>query len=242
MNKRIPLWLTLYGVIGFVFVIVPFLAPVFMAVKFNAAGKAIYFIYSFLCHQLPERSYFLFGSRFTYTLPEIQNAWQNTYNPLVLRQFIGNAVMGWKVAWSDRMISMYTATWLFGLAWWPLRRRLKPLPFWGLALFLMPMVIDGGTHFLSDLAGIGQGFRDNNTWLAALTFHTLPSSFYAGDAWGSFNSIMRLLTGILFGLGVVLFGFPYLDQSFSPSQASPTPFTPPSQLKPAQMIEQEDRS
>jgi hypothetical protein len=48
-----------------------------------------------------------------------------------------------------------------------------------------------------------------------LTNHVFSPSFYAGDAWGSFNSLMRLLTGISFGLGLVWFGFPYLNESFS---------------------------
>jgi hypothetical protein len=35
-----------------------------------------------------------------YSLPEIQTAWQETFNPLILRQFVGNPEMGWKMAWS----------------------------------------------------------------------------------------------------------------------------------------------
>jgi len=210
----VPLWFILFGIMAGLYVILPFLAPILMAIGWSGAGKALYFIYSFLCHQLPERSYFLFGHQFTYSLPEIQAAWRNTNNPLILRQFIGNSEMGWKVAWSDRMVSMFTSTWIFGLLWFPLRRRLKKLPFWGLVLFLLPMALDGTTHFVSDFWGIGQGFRDTNLWLASLTNHVFSPAFYAGDAWGSFNSLMRLLTGISFGLGIVWYGFPYLDDSF----------------------------
>ncbi len=201
-------------------VVLPFLAPIFMAIGWSGIGKMIYFIYSFLCHQLPERSYFLFGSKFTYSLAEIQAAWQNTTSPLILRQFIGNPEMGWKVAWSDRMVSMYTSTWFLGLLWWLLRRWLKPLPWWGLSLFLLPMAIDGSSHFLSDLAGIGEGFRYTNAWLATLTNNAFSTDFYMGDAWGSFNSFMRLLTGALFGAGIVWFGFPHLDLAFSPDKMS----------------------
>lgn len=208
----------LFGVIMGVVVVLPFLAPIFMAIGWSGAGKAIYYIYSFLCHQLPERSYFLFGSKLTYSLPEIQAAWQNTSSPLILRQFIGNPELGWKVAWSDRMVSMYTATWIFGILWWPFRRRLKPLPWWGLALFLLPMAVDGSSHFLSDLAGIGEGFRDSNAWLATLTNNAFTNGFYAGDAWGSFNSLMRLLTGMLFGIGIIWFSSPYLDLAFSTNE------------------------
>jgi len=215
-----PSWIVLFAVVGGGYVFLPFLAPALMEIGWSLPGKALYFIYSFLCHQLPERSFFLFGPQLTYSLPQVQAAWQNTANPLVLRQFIGNSEIGWKVAWSDRMVSMFTSIWVFGLLWWPLRRRLPALPWWGLILFLLPMALDGTTHLISDFAGIGQGFRDTNLWLAALTGKAFPAGFYAGDAWGTFNSLMRLLTGILFGLGIVWFLFPFVDDAFSSSQVA----------------------
>jgi uncharacterized membrane protein len=209
-------WILVMSLFLGVYIVLPFLAPAFMQIGWNGPARVIYLIYSWLCHQLPQRSYFLFGPKMTYSLAEVQSAWQDTTNMWILRQFIGNPEMGWKVAWSDRMVSMFTSTWLFGLLWWPILRRLKRLPWWGLVLFLLPMALDGASHSLSDLAGIGQGFRDSNAWLAALTNHAFPITFYAGDAWGSFNSLMRLFTGILFGLGIVWFGYPYLDEAFSP--------------------------
>ncbi len=220
-NWIIPLSLALGIYIGF-----PFLAPVFMHLGMTGEARVIYVIYSWLCHQLPERSYFLFGSKLTYSLSEIQSAWKSTTNPAILRQFIGSYQMGWKVAWSDRMISLYGGVFIFGLVWWPFRRRIKPLPWWALLLFLLPMAIDGSSHFVSDLAGIGQGFRANNLWLASITRSSLPAGFYSGDAWGSFNSLMRLITGILFGMGVVWFGYPYLNLAFTPlSKPSKTVLT-----------------
>jgi len=192
----------------------PWLAPVLMQLGFTVAGNFIYTIYSTQCHQLPQRSFFLFGSKPMYSLTEIQAAWQQTNNPAILRQFNGNAVMGWKVAWSDRMVSMYTSILAGGLIYGLFRRRLRPLSLWGYALWVMPMALDGGTHLLSDLAGIGQGFRDSNAWLVALTGGVLPRAFYAGDALGSFNEWMRLITGVLFGLGTVWLAYPYLAQAF----------------------------
>ncbi len=208
-------WIVFFGIFFGLYVGLPFLAPVFMRIGIQSMGNAIYFIYSFFCHQLSERSYFLFGSRFSYSMAELHSAGVNISNLLALRRFIGNPEMGWKVAWSDRMVSMFASLWMFGLIWWPLRKRLPRLPLWGLILFLLPMLMDGGTHFLSDLAGIGQGFRDTNLWLAILTRHVFRPEFYAGDVFGSFNSLMRLLTGVLFGFGVVWFAFPILDESLS---------------------------
>ena len=201
-------FLILYGL----WVFTPFLAPFLMHAGWTGAGKAVYLIYSFFCHQLPERSFFLFGQKSMYSLVEIQSAWQNTADPMVLRQFTGNSLMGWKIAWSDRMISFYTSVWLFAVLWFPFRRRIKSLPWWGFALLLLPIVIDGGSHAVSDLAGIGQGFRDTNSWLSVLTNNSLLPGFYTGDALGSFNSLMRFITGVLAGLAIAWLVFPYLHR------------------------------
>ena len=68
---------------------------------------------------------------------------------------------------------------------------------------------------ISDLlAGVGDGFRYHNEWLAIITGHAFAPTFYAGDGLGSFNSWMRLLSGLFFGLGVVWLTFPYLHESF----------------------------
>lgn len=206
-------WLLIFSLFCGLFVGLPFLAPVFMKLGWDAPGRVIYFIYTFLCHQLPQRSFFLFGPRGMYDLSTIQAAWENTLNPLVLRQFIGSPEMGWKVAWSDRMVSMYTSILFFGWMWYPLRKRIKALSLWGLLLFALPIFLDGSSHFVSDFSGIGQGFRDTNAWLAALTNNAFTPGFYSGDALGSFNSWMRLLTGVLFGLGIVWYGFPYVAEA-----------------------------
>jgi uncharacterized membrane protein len=209
-------WLALFNFAWGAFVILPFLAPVFMQLGAPGLGNGVYFIYQFFCHQLPERSFFLFGPKPMYPLSEITAVTQSI-DPLVLRQFVGGPGWGWKVAYSDRMVSMYGGFWIAALVYAVFRRRIRPLPIWGLMLFCLPMAIDGGTHLLSDLqAGqnFGTGFRDVNVWLAQLTNSALPAVFYAGDALGSFNSIMRLLTGVIFGVGVVWFAFPYIDAMF----------------------------
>lgn len=206
-------WFEVFLIVYGIWIWLPFLAPVFMNLGWEGAGKAIYFIYSLFCHQLPERSFFFFGEKTMYTLSEIQAVWQDTVNPMILRQFIGNPEMGWKVAWSDRMISFYSSVWLLALLWYPLRRKVKPLSWWAFALLLLPMFVDGSTHAVSDLAGIGLGFRDSNLWLATLTNNSFPASFYAGDALGSFNSWARFLTGLLAGLAIVWLALPYIFQS-----------------------------
>jgi uncharacterized membrane protein len=208
-------WMFFFSGILVLYVILPFAAPLFMRLGWNKLGMDIYNVYSYLCHQLPQRSYFLFGQKASYTLGEIQSAWQNTIDPLILKQFIGNSGFGWKMAWSDRMFSMYTSIPVIAWIWWPLRKRITPLGIYEFIILLLPMVIDGASHTVSDQAGIGQGFRDSNGWLATITGNLLSPAFYAGDALGSFNSSMRLISGLSFGLAIVWFGFPYLDEFFN---------------------------
>ena len=207
-------WFEAFAVAYGLWVLLPWLAPVFMHLGWEGAGRGLYALYSVFCHQLPERSYFLFGQQAAYSLDAIQAAWQDTANPLILRKFVGTEPMGWKVAWSDRMISFYSSVWLIALGWRALRRRIRPLPGWAFVLLLIPLMLDGVTHAISDLSGIGLGFRDSNSWLALLTGEMLPNWFYSGDGLGSFNSWARLVTGVLGGLGIVWFVFPHTERAF----------------------------
>jgi uncharacterized membrane protein len=206
-------WLLAFNVVWGVFVVAPWLAPVFMQIGLPGVGNGIYFFYQFFCHQLPERSFFLFGPQPMYAIGQIGAVWPAS-DPNILRQFVGNTDFGWKVAYSDRMVAMYTAFWIASMGFALVRRKLRPLPLWGYFLLILPMAIDGGTHFLSDLAGLHEGFRATNDWLAQLTGGIFPASFYAGDALGSFNSWMRLVTGALFGVASVWLAFPYAETAF----------------------------
>ncbi|MDD5370800.1 MAG: DUF2085 domain-containing protein [Anaerolineaceae bacterium] len=211
LSYRLCKYWFLVFLVGFgIWVGLPFLAPVFMHWGWTLPARAIYTLFSYLCHQLAERSFFLFGPKGMYSLTDLQAAHLNAQSMLALRNFLGSQALGWKVAWSDRMVAMFGGIWLLALLWWPLRKRLRPIPWWLLGLLLLPMAVDGSTHFLSDLAGLGQGFRDSNAWLAILTNQSLPATFYKGDALGSFNLLMRLWSGLVFAVGIVFLGFPYL--------------------------------
>jgi hypothetical protein len=156
-----------------------------------------------------------------YSLTEIKAVWPLD-GFLGLRQFVGNPEMGYKVAWSERMIALYGSVWLGAMGFALVRARLKSLPLvaW-LLVGVLPVGLDGLIHMVNDaVAGTsGAGFRDNNAWLQALTRKQLPPWFYAGDALGSFNSDVRWLTGILFGLTTVWLLFPMLEAAMRDLQA-----------------------
>lgn len=206
-------WLGIFiGLYG-IYVLMPFLAPVLMQLGATNAANVIYDLYSLVCHQLPQRSLFLFGAKPMYSLDEIRAVWQLD-GFLGLRQFVGNAEFGYKVAWSDRMISFYGSIWVGAILFAFVRRRARSLsPIVWFFAGILPVGLDGITHLINDLlAGTsGTGFRDTNAWLAFLTGNIFPPSFYAGDALGSFNSDLRWLTGFLFGLTTVWFLFPFIE-------------------------------
>jgi uncharacterized membrane protein len=211
-------WLRLFLILYGLFIFLPFLAPVFMHIGWTNAGNAIYDMYSALCHQMAQRSFFLFGDKLMYNADQLPLQLTGHTGPdtLLLRQFRGNDTLGWKVAWSDRMVSMYGGIWLVGViyALTAHRTTIKPMKWWLAGLFILPLVLDGSTHMISDTFGsLEGGFRYRNEWLATLTGHIFSQSFYAGDAVGSFNSWMRLISGLLFSAGIVGLTFPYLDRA-----------------------------
>jgi uncharacterized membrane protein len=218
-------WLLVACLVLGLWVLLPWLAPLLMAAGLEGGARLIYAFYSVQCHQLPQRSYFLFGPRLMYPMSDIHAAWPYT-DYFRLRQFIGNPDMGYKVAWSDRMVSFYTPLFigglLFALAGWRSRMRRAagalptpwrslPVRWWLLAL--VPIFLDGVTHMINDATGLG--FRDTNAWLAGLTGNALAPTFYAGDAIGSFNWWMRLLTGLLAGFATVWLVYAQLEEAFS---------------------------
>jgi len=195
--------------------LLPWLAPVFMRLGWELPGRGIYWLYVFFCHQLPTRSWFLFGPQFTYSRDTVLLAATGATDlvtPVTLRAFIGNPAMGWKLAWTDRMISFYGGWLVVGLVYAVLRPAWRGLTLKIAILLMLPLLIDGLTHMLSDLGGLRWGFRETNAWLALLTNSAFAPDFYNGDQWGSFNSLARLVTGLLAAIGLIGFAFPYIDR------------------------------
>lgn len=214
-------WLTIFLVVFGLWNIVPFLAPVFMKVGWEGGGKAVYTAYAPFCHQMAQRSFFFFGDQVMYNANELPVAVSDTSaDMLIFRRYRGDEQFGWKVAWSDRMVYMYGSIWFIALLYAILRRYRQPRPI-SIILFgilLLPMLLDGGTHALSDFGGLTAGFRYTNNWLATLTGNAFPSGFYVGDSLGSFNALMRLFSGVTFGIACVWLLFPYIDRSMQTTE------------------------
>jgi uncharacterized membrane protein len=190
------------------------LAPLLMRLGLEGPARAVYFFYGLNCHQLPERSYFIFGpDGFNSYSKDQVIAWGA--DPDYLRGFVGNAEVGFKLGMAQRNTAIFTTFVLAGLAYGLLRKRLPSLRWPLLLLLILPMALDGGSHIISEVTGLG--FRETNSWLAAMTGGVFPEMFYAGTTLGSFNWLMRTLTGGLFAVGCIWFAFRYLDRGFGRS-------------------------
>jgi uncharacterized membrane protein len=59
-------WLPIANVAGAVFVALPVAAPILEASGYSELAHTIYSAYSYTCHQLPERSWFIFGQQMAF--------------------------------------------------------------------------------------------------------------------------------------------------------------------------------
>src|SRR5690606_4968495 len=80
-------WMVFFSLLFGLYIALPFLAPVFMKAGLSPLAQVIYAIYAFFCHQLPERSFFLFGPSIMVPLSEIQASWPGSSDPMILRKF-----------------------------------------------------------------------------------------------------------------------------------------------------------
>jgi uncharacterized membrane protein len=208
-------WLLMVNLFLGLYVGLAALAPLLMAMGLTGPGRVIYGFFSFQCHQLPQRSYYLFspaGGIQTYSLDQVVAWGADPSSPFTLRTFIGSPEVGFKMAIAHRLTAIHTAMFVGGLLWGLIGRRLLRLRTLGFLLLVLPMALDGGSHMLSEITRLG--FRESNSWAVWLTGGLFPSSFYVGTTVGSLNWLLRTVTGTLFGLATIWFVFPYLDEGF----------------------------
>jgi uncharacterized membrane protein len=201
-------WLLVVNVMAGLFIGLTVVAPLLMALGVEGPAWVLYHFYALNCHQLPQRSYFLFGPHGvdTYPLEQIL-AWGA--NSGYLRGFVGNAEVGFKMAMAHRNTAIYTTIFLSGLAYALWGRRLRALPWKWYLILITPMFFDGMSHVVSEATRLG--FRDTNLWASWLTGGAFGSAFYTSAGIGSLNWLLRTLTGALFGLASVWLAYPLLE-------------------------------
>lgn len=186
-------WYALFMLFVLFFFVGAFFAPALMASGSSDTGQMLYRFYAPHNHQLPERSYFLFGTEAPFATYAIGTLIANGANPDNLPHFLGNATLGYKTALNHRMIAIFVGVLVSGFIW-----RLRPgqprISLVGLLLTALPLIVDAFSHAMSEN---GSGFRSGS------------------DLIGSLNWWLRALTGLLFGWGLVWYFLPRFADYFA---------------------------
>ena len=210
-GDRISYWISRHYllVLNFfmlLYVGLPILAPVLMARGIEGPARVLYRLYSPLCHQFAFRSFFLFGQQPYYPLTEANVRGVASFQEAIgisdvedptsvtrleARSFVGNEVVGYKMALCERDIAIYAALLVFGLGFAVTGRRVRSLHW--LAWILVgigPIGIDGFSQILSQFSW---------PWLSAV----LP--------YRESTPLLRVLSGSLFGLMTAWFAYPNIE-------------------------------
>lgn len=172
------------------------LPAVLLKLGFVRGAALIYRLFWPVCHQLAYRSWFLFGSQFSYAADEfmlVTGIYPYTAaGRLASKNFVGDAVLGYKLALCERDIAIYGGMLLASLAyaaWRSAGREVVPLHWIGYGLLgVAPIAFDGVSQLLSQ-----------------------PPFDLFGLALRESTPLLRSLTGALFGTASVWMAFPHLD-------------------------------
>jgi uncharacterized membrane protein len=203
-------WLLLVNAGYGLFIGLTAVAPLLLSLGLDGPAWMLYRTYALNCHQLPQRSYFLFGPRGidTYSLEQVLG-WGG--DPSNLRSFVGNPAIGFKMAMAHRTTAIFAAIFLAGLVYALSRRRAKGLSWKWYAVLMAPMLVDGFSHIISEVTGLG--FRQTNAWAAWLAGSAFDLAFYTGTTIGSLNWLLRTLTGAVAGMASVWLLYPRIDEA-----------------------------
>jgi uncharacterized membrane protein len=204
-SDSISLWLAqhylaIFNTFVSIYLALAFVAPVLMKIGATRPATVLYRGYSFVCHQLAFRSWFLFGEQAVYPRAEaglngvitLQQATGISGSDLLAaRAFIGNEQVGYKVALCERDVAIYGGILLFGLLFAVSKRKIRSLHWliW-IIVGVMPIAIDGLSQLFSQ---------------PPFNFIPIRES----------TPFLRTLTGFLFGFMTAWFGYPYVEASMS---------------------------
>lgn len=211
-------WLAVLSAFVGLYAGIPFLAPVAMEAGATGVANTIYAVYSPVCHQFAFRSWFLYGDQTAYPRAradvermapfETYAANESAFDGIDLnvldsdlivaaKRFIGSDRMGWKVAFCERDVAIYTALALTGVLFIFLKRAgvdVPKLPFWAYVLIaIAPIGLDGFSQYFANPPFNAFGFG----------WYPIRES----------TPFLRALTGALFGFGNGWLVFPYIEES-----------------------------
>jgi uncharacterized membrane protein len=191
-------WLKGLNILIFIYLGLPFLAPVLMNSGATAPATIIYRLYGAVCHQFAFRSWFLYGEQYAYPretaeverlVPYGQATGMDENDIFASRAYIGEEGVGYKVAFCQRDVAIYVGVLLFGLIFGASGHRIKSLRWYiWLLVGVAPIALDGLSQLLSQPPFEFWDVRESTPFL-------------------------RSLTGFLFGFTTAWLGIPMIEQA-----------------------------
>ena len=163
----------------------------------EVAADLIYKYYRVMCHQMPQRCYFLFGPQSYYPLTAPEGSGMLSIEDAIGyvpgfsdgRAFYGTPEMGYKMAICERDTAIYLAMALFCLIFaFSGKHIITPRPLLLLLFGAGPIALDGCTQMLS---------------------HIIPKALPLRES----TPLLRTVTGGLFGFCLCWYLFPLLERS-----------------------------
>jgi uncharacterized membrane protein len=196
-------WLAVFNGFFFIYIGLPFLAPILLANGYTGAANNIYSLYRLTCHQLPSRAYFIAGEQVAICHRDV-----SIYLTLLLGGLLFSLVryrprplrLRWYVFFMvpialDGGLSM-ASEWL---------QFTTMLNLWIIGLIAMG-ITSAILHSQKYL-----------TWHSYLFFAFGPLALVYLQYFGPYQSdwLSRTLTGFIFGAGTIWFAYPEFEKGFN---------------------------
>jgi uncharacterized membrane protein len=196
-------WLAVFNGFFFLYVGLPFLAPVLLVNGYTGAANTIYSFYRSACHQLPSRSYFVLGEQVAFCHRDVAiygaflvgglgyHLVRSRLRPPQLRWYV---FFLWPIALDGGM--QLASEWL--------RNGVPITTLWAIGFIAMG-ITSAILHSQKYL-----------TWHSFLYFSAGPLALIYLNYVGLYQSdlLRRTISGIIFGLATVWLAYPHLEITF----------------------------
>ena len=196
----------IFAFVFILYIVLALLPAVMMHRGWERPAEWVYKYYGLLCHQMPQRSWFLFGKQAWYPAAAPEGSGMLSFTGAsgistgfsAGRNFYGTPEMGYKMAICQRDTAIYGAMTVFCLIFSLSGCRI-PKPGWILPFFIgvLPIAADGITQLLGN---------------------ALPAFFPFRES----TPLLRTVTGALFGFCLCWYLLPSLENSLRQDQDTDT--------------------
>ncbi len=195
-------WLTVVNTFFFIYVGLPFLAPILLANGYTSNANTIYWLYRLACHQLPSRAFFIAGEQVA-----ICHRCAAIYGALVMAGLLFNLVRHSLKPLAPRWYIFFLLPMALdgGMGLVSELRQFVPMGvLWASGLAVMGII------------GIVLYKQNYLTWHTYLLFSFGLLALIYLQLFGPYTSniYLRLITGFMVGVGTVWFAYPTLEEGF----------------------------